>query len=124
MILLLDTHAFLWWRENDPRLGAQARKAIARADIVYVSAASAWEIAIKVALGKLRIPGSVEEAVEESRFSGLPISLGHAAAVLDLPDHHRDPFDRMLIAQARVGGMTVVTADRRFEPYDVAVLWS
>ena len=123
MRLLLDTHAFLWWREDSPRLGGDARQAIATADLVFVSAASAWEAAIKIALGKLRIPGSFEAGVTDSQFSKLPIDFVHAAAVAVLPPHHTDPFDRMLVAQAFVEGLTVVTHDRAFAPYTVPVIW-
>ncbi len=124
MKLLLDTHVVLWWRENSPRLGAGARKAIAKADIAYVSVASGWEVAIKISLGRLRIPGSFEEAVEESRFSKLPITFAHAAGIADLPFHHGDPFDRVLISQAQVEGLTIVTADRKFEPYRPPLIWA
>lgn len=124
MRLLLDTHVILWWRENSPRLKGEARKAIAKADVVYVSVASAWEAAIKVSLGKVRIPGPLEEAVDDSGFSRLPITFADAAALVELPHHHRDPFDRMLIAQARMEGLTIVTADRKFEPYQVAITWT
>jgi PIN domain nuclease of toxin-antitoxin system len=120
----LDTHVVLWWLGNNPRLGARARKAIARADVVFVSVASGWEAAIKISLGRLRLSGTLEEAVEASRFSKLPITFGHAEAVGELPLHHRDPFDRMLIVQARMEGLTIVTADRKFEPYDPAVIWA
>lgn len=123
MTLLLDTHVFLWWREASDRLGAGVRRAVEGADVVFVSAASAWEIAIKVALGKLRIPGPLEPAVEESQFTPLPITFAHAAAVSGLAPHHRDPFDRMLIAQALSDGLTIVTHDRRFAPYGARVLW-
>lgn len=122
MKLLLDTHAFLWWQEDSKRLGADARRAIARADTVWISAASAWEVAVKVALGKLRVPGPFADAVEASQFSGLPIGFEHAALVGRLPRHHGDPFDRMLIAQAIVEGATVVTHDAQFEAYAVPVL--
>lgn len=122
MRLLLDTHTFIWWREDSRRLGDAARQAIVQADQVYVSAASAWEVAIKVALGKLRIPSPFEPAVEESRFTQLPVTFRHAAAVQELPLHHGDPFDRMLIAQAMVEGLTLVTHDRRFERYGVVVV--
>jgi len=123
MRLLLDTHVFLWWRADDPGLKPAIRRDIARADVVYVSAASAWEVAIKSALGKLRVPGSIEAGVEESGFTKLPVSFRHAEEVAGLPDHHADPFDRMLIAQALVEGLTVVTRDRQFEPYRVPVIW-
>jgi PIN domain nuclease of toxin-antitoxin system len=122
--LLLDTHVFLWWIEDVPRLKRGIRASITGADAVFVSAASAWEIAIKQALGKLRIPPVIEEGIEQSGFSPLPIGFRHAAAVAELPLHHGDPFDRMLIAQARVEGATLVTHDRQFERYGVPVLWT
>jgi PIN domain nuclease of toxin-antitoxin system len=121
--LLLDTHVFLWWREASERIGSEARSAIAGADSVYVSAASAWEVSIKVALGKLEIPGPLGPAVIESRFEPLPITFEHASTVTALPLHHGDPFDRMLAAQARAEGLTLVTHDRRFAPYGVATIW-
>jgi PIN domain nuclease of toxin-antitoxin system len=101
----------------------EERRAISEADDVFVSAASGWEVAIKVALKKLRIPGPLELAVEESRFEKLPITFAHAAVVTGLAPHHRDPFDRMLIAQALAEGLTIVTHDRRFEPYGVPIIW-
>lgn len=122
MRLLLDTHVFLWFVADDRKLRAPARAAIRRADLVHVSAASAWEIAIKVALGKLRFPGSVEDAVRSSGFSALPILLSHADAVTLLPLVHTDPFDRLLIAQARVEGLQFVTHDRKLQGYPVDVL--
>ena len=123
MKLLLDTHVFLWWRADDPCLTTAVRRAISRAEDVFVSVASAWEIAIKVSLGKLRIPSPVEEAVLDSRFSPLPLTFTHAAGVTTLPFHHRDPFDRMLVSQAQAEQLTIVTADRKFEPYGVPVMW-
>jgi PIN domain nuclease of toxin-antitoxin system len=120
--LLLDTHAFLWWQEDSKKLGADARRAIERAEVVFISAASAWEVAIKVGLGKLRIPGPFAEAVEASQFSALPIAFEHAALIARLPRHHSDPFDRTLIAQAIVEGATVVTHDAQFEAYAVPLL--
>jgi len=122
--LLLDTHVFLWWRANDARLKPEAVEAIEQADLVFVSAASAWEAAIKVAMDKLRIPGPFEKGVEASGFEKLVITFHHAEAAARLPRHHLDPFDRMLVAQARLEGLTLVTHDRHFEPYDVAVLWA
>lgn len=124
MRLLLDTHVFLWWRENHPRLGAEVRKVIADADEAFVSAASAWEVAIKVGIGKLSIPGPFEEGVERSGFDKLPVEFRHAAAVSALPHHHGDPFDRMLIAQALTEGLTLVTHDRLFQPYGIPILWT
>jgi PIN domain nuclease of toxin-antitoxin system len=122
--LLLDTHVFLWWRANDRRLRLPIRNAIASADVVFVSAASAWEAAIKITLGRLSIPDTVESGVEESGFEKLPILFSHAEVAGALPIHHQDPFDRMLIAQALVENLTLVSHDRRMEPYDVTVLWA
>jgi PIN domain nuclease of toxin-antitoxin system len=122
--LLLDTHVFLWWRADDRRLRATVRKAIAEAEIVFVSAASAWEAAIKVALGRLHIPDTLEAGVIDSGFEKLPINFSHAEAAARLPPHHLDPFDRMLIAQAGAEGLTLVTHDRRLHPYDVEILWT
>ena len=123
MSLLLDTHVFLWWREDSPRLRPEARAAIGHAELAFVSAASAWEVGIKVALGKLRVPGPFEQAVTDSRFLELPITFRHTAAVAALPLHHGDPFDRLLVAQARAEGLTLVTHDRRLERYEVPLLW-
>lgn len=124
MRLLLDTHVFIWWREKNAGLRPEVKSAISGADVVFVSAASAWEVAIKVAIGKLRIPGPVDAGVEQSGFAKLPIEFRHAAAVSALPPHHGDPFDRMLVAQALTEGLTLVTHDRLFEPYGVPVMWT
>jgi PIN domain nuclease of toxin-antitoxin system len=122
MRLLLDTHALLWWLAGEG-LGDQARDAISDpANLVMVSAASAWEISIKKALGKLSAPGDLERQVAASGFTPLPISLSHGLAAGQLPRHHDDPFDRMLIAQALAQGLTIVTHDKRFTDYDVATL--
>ena len=122
--LLLDTHAFLWWRSEPQRLEPAARSAIASAAIAFVSVASAWEVAIKTALGKLRLPESLEAGVDDSGFEKLMISFSHAEGVATLPHHHRDPFDRMLIAQARAENLVLVTHDRKFQPYEVDILWA
>jgi len=122
--LLLDTHVFLWWKENNPKLRLAAREAISTADVVFISAASAWEIAIKSALGKIRIPGALDEAVAQSGFIELPIEFSHAAAVEILPPHHTDPFDRMIAAQAKVERLVLVSHDRHFEPYGLPVIWT
>jgi PIN domain nuclease of toxin-antitoxin system len=122
--LLLDTHVFLWWRSDSRKLNASARRAIAEADVVFVSAASAWEAAIKIALGRLRIPDSVEAGVAASGFEKLPIAFSHAEATARLPAHHADPFDRMLVAQAQAEGLTLVTHDRRLARYEVELLWT
>jgi PIN domain nuclease of toxin-antitoxin system len=120
--LLLDTEAFIWWDANDPRLGGEARVAIQNASNVYVSAASAWEIAIKVSLGKLRTTRRPLVAVEEAGFQQLPVTFEHAEAVRSLPRHHRDPFDRLIIAAARVEGWAVLTSDTQFARYDIEVV--
>lgn len=122
--LLLDTHAFLWWKENNPRLSLPAREAITTADMVFVSAASAWEVAIKSSLGKVRLPRPFSEGVEDSGFLELPIRFQHAAAVELLPPHHTDPFDRMLLAQAVVEKLVIVSHDRALEPYGAAIIWT
>lgn len=123
MKLLLDTPALLWWLGDDPQLGAAARSAIANGgNTVFVSAASAWEIEIKRALGKLRAPDNLAGTLAGERFLELPVSFAHAAALRGLPALHRDPFDRMLVAQATVERLTIVTADPVFARYQVAVL--
>lgn len=122
MRLLLDTHALLWWLA-DEGLNEQARDAIADPDnLVMVSATSAWEISIKKALGKLSAPDDLEQQIDESGFAPLPISIAHGIAAGRLPRHHDDPFDRMLIAQAYAEGLTIVTHDKRFADYNVALL--
>jgi PIN domain nuclease of toxin-antitoxin system len=115
---------FLWWRENNPGLKSEVKRAIAGADVAFVSAASAWEVAIKVSIGKLHVPGPVEAAVEQSGFAKLPVQFRHTAAIAALPPHHGDPFDRMLVAQALTEGLTLVTHDRLFAPYGIPVLWT
>jgi len=120
--LLLDTHALLWWLA-DEGLNPPARDAIADpANLVVVSAASAWEISIKKALGKLAAPDDLERQVQTGGFVPLPISIAHGIAAGQLPHHHEDPFDRMLIAQAFAEGLTIVTRDKRFDDYGVALL--
>ncbi len=123
MRLLLDTHTFLWWRVDEARLSSEARAAIGSAETVFVSLASAWEIAIKVSLGKLRVPGTIEERLAASNFESLPIGFRHVERIAILPLHHRDPFDRMLVAQCQVERLTLVTADRKLQPYDIPFLW-
>lgn len=123
MNLLLDTHVLLWWLNDSPELGHVPRQAIAERDnVVFVSAASIWEIVIKKALGKLEIPDSFEEVLEREPFLHLDITLQHAFMVGRLPDHHRDPFDRLLIAQAMVEELTLVTADPDIRRYGVRLL--
>ncbi len=123
MNLLLDTHVFLWWRADAADLGVTAREAIAdERNAIYVSAAVAWEIVIKRALGKLTFDGTTTAAIAEEGFVELPVTTRHVDAVADLADHHRDPFDRILIAQARCEGLTLVTADPQVLAYGGALL--
>jgi PIN domain nuclease of toxin-antitoxin system len=124
--LLLDTHAFLWWVADHPRLPARARRAIAREDC-FLSVASCWEMAIKVSLQKLTLPSPVHrfvhEQLEVNGFSLLPVTLEQVSAVADPPFHHRDPFDRLLIAQARDEELAIVSGDRVFAKYGVRRVW-
>lgn len=121
MRLLLDTHILIWWDEG-ARLAAAANEAIRAADQVYVSAVSGWEIAIKASIGRLRPRRHAAQAVAESGFEELPVFLRHAEALADLPMHHRDPFDRMLVAQAPVDGLTIVTRDVALRRYRVPLI--
>jgi PIN domain nuclease of toxin-antitoxin system len=121
--ILLDTHAFLWWNADDPKLGTAARAAISDLHTtVFVSAATAWEIALKRAKGKLDAAGDVADWIEQNAFRALSIEVAHAVASADLRPHHRDPFDRLLVAQARLEELTLVTADPQIRRYDVATL--
>jgi PIN domain nuclease of toxin-antitoxin system len=118
--LLLDTHVLLWALADAPDLTDPERDAITDPrHPVFVSAVSAWEITIKKALGKLRAPDDLVDQLERRRFTALDVTVEHAVAVGDLPDHHRDPFDRLLIAQARVERLTLVTRDPSIGRYDV-----
>lgn len=124
MRLLLDTHTALWVLAQDEQLSQPAVDAIGEpSSHVLLSAVVVWEIAIKRALGKLDVPPRYLEQLLDYAFVPLPITLAHAAAVESLPRHHGDPFDRLLIAQARAEGATVVTDDPRIRLYDVSVLW-
>lgn len=124
MNLLLDTHAFLWAVDNAPRLSQNARDAIVGGNnVVFVSAATAWEISIKKAIGKLKVPdGDYLEELRLHRFTPLDITTEHALAVENLPAHHKDPFDRMLVAQAQVERLTLVSHDPRMKVYSVQVI--
>ncbi len=125
MTLLLDTHALLWWLADDPQLPPMAREAIrGPREPVFVSAVTAWEITVKRALGKLEVPGEWVSAVDEEGFVRLEITWEHVLEVGELPDVHRDPFDRLLAAQARVEGMILVTGDARIADYGAPILWS
>lgn len=123
MILLLDANALLWWLADDPILSRQARRAIADpSNDVLVSAASVWEIAIKRSIGKLRAPDGMVGAVESAGFAGLPITLSDAEEAGRLPPYHRDPFDRMLVAQAQRLDAVITTRDTVFAAYGVETL--
>lgn len=126
--LLLDTHAFLWWLAGDERLSVGAREAIGEEqDSIFVSAASVWEITTKHRLGKLpgasAIVGDLVGVIESQGFFGLPISVRHGLAAGALPGPHRDPFDRMLIAQAMLDELVLVSDERAFGAYGVRRLW-
>ena len=117
---LLDTHTLLWWLNDSPQLGPRCRKMICNdRNQVFVSAATTWEISIKMAIGKLRAPEDMDSVVEDEGFSKLPISLYHGQLAGSLPAHHRDPFDRMLIAQAQAEGLILITADENISLYNL-----
>ncbi len=118
--LLLDTHVFLWWLDNNSRLGTAAKSCISDPrNQVYVSAATNWEISIKKALGKLEAPDNLDSDIEDEGFIKLPVSNFHGDRAGALPKHHNDPFDRMLIAQAQSEGLEVITKDEVFPRYSV-----
>ena len=124
MTLLLDTHAFLWWRLDSRKLKRAARESIAAADVVFVSAASVWEITIKQALGRITVAEPLPAMIHASEFTPLSITVEHAERVGLLPPHHADPFDRMLVAQALVEGATIVSHDDQLDPYGVPMIWT
>lgn len=123
MNLLLDTLVLLWWLDDHPALSKPCRSAMADGNnLVFVSAAVIWEIRIKQALGKLKIPSAFREILDQESFKWLSITVEHALALESLPAYHRDPFDRMLVAQASVEGFTVVTRDAVFQKYKIPVM--
>ena len=123
MNLLLDTHILLWWLDDSRLLSQGYREAVEDTNnIIVVSAAVIWEMRIKQALGKLEISNDFLEVVKQEGFEMLSITADHAYAVGDLPPHHRDPFDRMIIAQSKLEGLTIVTQDRIFKKYDIPIL--
>lgn len=127
MNLLIDTQAILWFIEGDQRLGRNARTAIEKkANTCFISMASWWEIAIKVRLNKLGLEIPLKEFIrrrEAEGFRTLDIQADHVSVLTTLPLHHRDPFDRLIIAQARQDGMSICTCDDAFREYDVRVIW-
>ncbi len=123
MKLLLDTHVLLWWLDDSTLLSSSAREAIENEqNTVYVSAAVAWEIAIKRGLGKLEFAHDLEAILASNRFEALAITVSHALAVERLPNHHSDPFDRVLVAQALHDGLTLVSRDPEIQRYPVSHL--
>jgi PIN domain nuclease of toxin-antitoxin system len=128
MRLLLDTHTFLWWVADDAQLSERVKQLIANgSNEVFFSVASAWEIVVKASLGRLWLADDpetfIDDQLEANAFEVLPIHLRHALAIGGLPDLHRDPFDRMLIAQAAREGMAILSADPQIGGYPVEVIW-
>ena len=128
MKALLDTHAFLWWITDDHRLSDRVRKIIGDGgNRLFLSAASGWEMMIKMRLGRLALPKSPEkfifEQLSENGIESLPVQMSHALHTYALPDIHRDPFDRMIVAQARMEQLPILTADNDIAGYDVEVIW-
>lgn len=128
MRALLDTHVFLWWIAGEPQLSPRARKIISTGENkLYLSAASGWEMAIKARLGKLFLPEDLESFISEqlaiNAIEPLTILMRHALHVYTLPDFHRDPFDRLLVAQAQLENLPIVTADPQIARYPVEVIW-
>jgi PIN domain nuclease of toxin-antitoxin system len=128
MKVMLDTHTFLWWNLDDSLLSARAKAAIADGENeVFLSAASAWEIAIKTARGRLILPESPAEYIPSrmmaNRFLSLPVQISHAARVYELPLLHNDPFDRLLIAQSQLESIPLISGDKEIQLYDVEIIW-
>jgi PIN domain nuclease of toxin-antitoxin system len=128
MRYLMDTHVFLWWCMNDSRLSAAAIEVIANADNdILFSVASGWEIALKAAQGKLALPETpmdfVTSRCQQHKFQTLPVRLDHALRVAELPEHHHDPFDRLLVAQCQLDGLPLITANPDIKKYDLEIAW-
>ena len=128
MRVLLDTHAFLWWINDDVRLSEGAREIFSDGDNeLLFSVASGWEMAIKVGMGKLTVSGSlgpyISKHLAENAVEVLPINLSHAVGVTELPDHHRDPFDRLLVSQALVEKLPILSTDPQISRYPIETLW-
>jgi len=128
MKALLDTHTFLWWITDSPKLSSRVGEIISDGENeLFLSAASGWEIAIKVQLGRLKVPEDLERFILEqlriNNIKGLPIEMSHALHMRSLPDYHRDPFDRMLVVQAQVENLPILTADPLISKYQVEVIW-
>lgn len=128
MTLLLDTHAFVWWLTKPKRLSGKAHDAISNpANTILASAAAAWELAIKTSIGKLDLPDDVAQYVPDriasNGFEALPASVDHAVRVASLPHHHRDPFDRLLVAQALAEDIQLVSVDPLVRRYEARIFW-
>ena len=128
MKYLLDTHTFLWWNLDDPQLSAYAREVISNGgNEIFLSAASAWEIAIKTAKDRLVLPEEpaqyIAARMSQHHFQALPVQISHAVHVYCLPDHHADPFDRLLIAQCQLESMALISKDEDIQQYDVETIW-
>jgi len=128
MKVLVDTHAFLWWITDDPRLSLRAREIFTDGNNeLLFSAASGWEISIKVQIGRLRLPADQQPFIEDQLrinvIKSLAIQMNHALHVSTLPSHHRDPFDRLLVAQAQLEGLPILSADPQIGKYHVEVVW-
>lgn len=128
MNLLLDTHTFVWWRDDPEKLSTKAFELISDPDNeVYLSVVSAWELQIKIALNKFELKESLQSSIEEEQqtngFQLLPVTLPHVLHLEHLPPHHKDPFDRLLISQAAVENMHLVSGDVRFTDYSISLLW-
>lgn len=128
MKVLIDTHTFLWWNTDDPLLSARAKEIIADGrNEVFLSAASVWEIVIKTSKGRLILPEPPAKYISSRmslyRFQPLPVKISHAAQVYELPLHHNDPFDRMLIAQSQLESLPLVTRDKDIQHYDLETIW-
>src|SRR5258706_16359098 len=128
MKLLLDTHTFLWFIEDNPKLSAEAKRLLESEADLLLSVAGIWEMAIKISIGKLSLPSPFDEFVSEQLFKNtielFPIRLAHLGLLCRLPFHHRDPFDRLLIAQAITEQYPIVSIDDKFDAYSVKRLWS
>lgn len=123
MNVLLDTHTLLWWLDDDPDLSREAFEIISDGEnVVFISAASIWEIRIKESIGKINIPSDFKEILAKQPFEVLSITSEHAHAIKELPPIHKDPFDRMLIAQGKIEKLTIITRDSFFTEYDIGVI--
>jgi PIN domain nuclease of toxin-antitoxin system len=128
MRVLLDTHTFLWWVTNSPQLSSTVQSIVAnRTNQIFFSAASGWEIAIKAQLSKLQLPNPPEQFIANqlsiNSFEVLPIQLNHALQTYHLPNHHKDPFDRILVAQSQLESLPILTVDTKVSQYGVNVIW-